>query len=69
MPWKRTKKRDRTAAEVFRRVELYSMVIILCSVVIVTLFAWAFHELEGSDFPICDECFLEDAIRKGCGHE
>ena len=27
------------------------------------------HELEGSDFPICDECWLEDAIRKGGSHE
>ena len=29
------------------------------------LIAEAHHELDGSDFPICDECFLEAAIRKG----
>ena len=33
------------------------------------LIAEAHHEIPASDFPVCDECWLEDAIRKGAGHE
>ena len=29
----------------------------------------AHYEIEGSDFPVCYDCWLSDAIRKGAGHE